>query len=454
MKSAARVLLVDDELNLLSAYAERLQMEGMEVATARSASEAISKGKKQFFDVAVLDIRLPDMDGIELLCLFKEILPACEVIMLTGHGSIDSAVRAMKLGACDYLTKPCSLSDLSSLVSKAIEKKFLKEKNVLLKEHLHLVGGHDKLIGESKAINEIRRLISLVANTDVPVLILGETGTGKEIVARSIHELSPRSANSFVAINSSTLQDSILESELFGYKKGAFTGAQQDKVGLLEIANNGSFFIDEMGDMSASIQAKLLRFLETGAFRKVGDTREITVDIRFICATNVNLECAVREKKFRQDLYYRLNVFVITVPPLRERRGDVALIANYFLKKLQRGTQGKRFSRDALKALSAYWWPGNVRELKNVVERALILSQSREEIEVSDLPSNLTDAILTAEEEEEVEKEGIYNLDKTNLRHIESVLNLVSQNKSKAARLLGVSRRKLYYDIKKIRNER
>ncbi len=446
-----RVLIVDDEPKLVEAFAKKLSREGMEVFTAFTAEQAISLMKKESFDVGVLDIRLPDMDGVELLRKLKEMQPTFEVIMLTGYATVDSAIRSMKLGAYDYLTKPCKLSDLHNAILKAYEKKALTEKNILLEEHLHRVEVRDEFIGRSKAIREVKRLITLVAPSDVPVLILGETGTGKELVARAIHDLSRRAANPFVAINSSTLQENILESELFGYKKGAFTGAQSDKIGLLEIANKGTFFIDEVGDMSPNIQAKLLRVLETGTFRKLGDTREIRVDVRFICATNKNLEREVREGRFRKDLFFRLNTFIIALPPLRERKDDIPLLAEYFLKKFSKGGN-KKMSRQAMELLLAYQWPGNVRELANVLERAVLLSSSREEITVSDLPPNILNKSYEDGSDQKLSNPtDSLRIEEMERRHIEKVLKLVGGNKSKAARLLGISRRKLYRKIARLR---
>ena len=385
-----RILIVDDERQLAEAFKKKLSREGMEVFTASSGGEAISIMKKETLDVGLFDIRLPDMDGVELLGRLREMQPAAEVIMLTGYASVDTAIRSMKLGAYDYLTKPCKLSELHSVIVKAYEKKELRQKNIVLEEHLQRVELHDRFIGESKEIREVKKFISLVGASNVPVLVLGETGTGKELVARAIHAVSVRATHPFVAINASCLQESILESELFGYKKGAFTGANTDKVGLLEIAHKGAFFVDEIGDMSPAIQAKLLRVLETAMFRKLGDTREIRVDVRFIFATNKSLEEEVETNRFRKDLFYRLNTFIIVVPPLRNRRDDIPMLADYFLEKFARGGNRKSISRQALTLLTGYHWPGNVRELANVLERAVLISGRREEIMNDDLPPEHT----------------------------------------------------------------
>jgi DNA-binding NtrC family response regulator len=440
-----RVLVVDDEEQLAEAFRKKLSKEGYAVDTASTGSEAISLVKQRPFDVCVLDIRLPDTDGVKLLETLKEMEPTLEIIMLTGHASIDTAIQSMKRGAYDYLSKPCKLSELSSVILKAYEKKSLKERNIVLQEQLQRVETHDTFIGESKQMKDIQRLISLVAPSDVPVLILGETGTGKELVARAIHAMSPRSANQFVAVNSSTLQESILESELFGYKKGAFTGAHNDKIGLLELANRGTFFVDEVGDMGINIQAKFLRTLETGVFRRLGDTRESKVDVRFIFATNKPLEDEVKEKKFRKDLFYRLNTFIIALPSLRERKDDILLLADYFLRKFARGGNKKALSDEAMKLLSDYWWPGNVRELANVIERAVLLSMARTIILCDDLPQTMMESRPDNAQNEKRHVQGeSLDLKKVEKEHIRRVLKLAEGNKSKAARLLGISRKKLY----------
>ena len=319
----------------------------MQVLIASRAKEALSVLKRESIDVAVLDIKLPDMDGVELLLKLKQLEPTIEVIMLTGYASVATAIRSMKLGAYDYLTKPCKMTELSNVISKAHEKKMLKVKTIVLEEHLHRMGVHDDFIGKSKEMEKVRNLITMVAGSNIPALILGETGTGKELAARAIHDLSPRAGNPFVVVNSSTLQETMLESELFGYKKGAFTGAETDKMGLIEIADHGTFFIDEVGEMGLSIQAKLLRVLETGVFRKLGDTKETKVDVRFIFATNRDLKEAAEENKFRKDLFFRISTFIITLPPLREKREDISLLVSYFLDKFSRGGKKKRFSQEA-----------------------------------------------------------------------------------------------------------
>jgi DNA-binding NtrC family response regulator len=442
-----RVLIVDDEYQLLEAFKKKLSKEGMQVFTASNGQEAAAVIKQETLDIGLFDIKLPDTDGVELLEKLREIQPTAEVIMLTGYASVDTAIRSMKLGAYDYLTKPVKLSELHTVILKAYEKKQLREKTIVLEEQLQRVEIHDKFIGESKEINVVKKAISLVGNSNVPVLVLGETGTGKELVARAIHARSSRAAYPFVIINAGNLQESILESELFGYKRGAFTGAQTDKVGLLQIANTGTFFVDEVADMGTPIQSKLLRVLETGSFRKLGDTKEITVDVRFIFATNKVIEEEMKANRFRKDLFYRLNTFVIQVPPLRDRKDDIPVLVRYFLEKHARKGSRKAMSKEAMNLLVMYHWPGNVRELANVIERAILISAERSEIMPDDLPQTIVLPSLTAHERKRALSEDNLRLDSMEKEHIERVLEFAGGNKSKAARLLGISRKKLYQKI-------
>lgn len=444
------VLIVDDESQLVEAFKMQLPKEGIKVSAAFRARDALTMVKHENFDVAVLDIKLPDMDGVDLLLKLRQMEPSLEVIMLTGFASVDTAIRSMKLGAYDYLTKPCKISELASIIVKAFEKKTLRETNIVLNEHILRMGVHDNFVGESKAMKKVKELISIVAPSNTPVLIQGETGTGKELAARAIHGQSPRARKPFVAINSSALQETILESELFGYKKGAFTGAQSDKLGLLEIANNGTFFVDEVGDMGISIQAKLLRVLETGTFMKLGDTKETKVDIRFIFATNKDLKSEMDEKKFRKDLFFRINTFLITLPPLREKKEDIGPLADYFLDKFNGGVKKKRFSPEVIGLLRAYEWPGNVRELENIIERSVLLSGKRQEILTEDFPEDMVGSLGPEKIIGLLPQDGkTVNLARLEDEHIQSVLDSVGGNKSEAARLLGISRKKLYSKIRK-----
>lgn len=442
-----RILIADDESQLVEAFKKKLSREGMEVLTALNGHEAISLMKNESLDIGLFDIKLPDVDGIELLRAFKEIQPTSEVIMLTGYASVDTAIRSMKLGAYDYLTKPCKLSELINVILKAYEKKQLKEKSIILQEQVHRLDFHDRFIGESRGIKEVKKFISIVSASNAPILVIGETGTGKELVARAIHDLSARSTHPFIVINASNLQENILESELFGYRKGAFTGAQSDKMGLIQLADKGTFFVDEVADMSPAIQAKLLRVIETGVFRRLGDTKEIKVDVRFVFATNKSIEEEVRTNRFRKDLFYRLNTFIITLPSLRARKDDIPLLTEYFIEKHSKSGRKKRLSDDAMNALLDYNWAGNVRELSNVIERAVIISGDRDVITIDDLPGNIVymPQILPDTDTKTLqEQEDALRLDSLERGHIEKVLKFTGGNKSKAARILGISRRKLY----------
>jgi len=443
-----RILIADDEHSLVEVYKKKLSREGMQVFTATTGKEAISIMKSQNLDVALLDIKLPDIDGIELLNTLKRLQPTSEAIMLTGFGSVETAVKSMKLGAYDYLTKPCKLSELLTVIVKAHEKKKLQERNIILEEQLTRLKFHDTLVGESKAMREIKEAISLISKSDAPALILGETGVGKELVARAIHDLSHRSKNLFIIVNASCFQENILESELFGYKRGAFTGANADKLGLIQIADSGTFFIDEIADMGLPIQAKILRVLETGTFRRLGDTKEIKVDVRFIFATNKNIEEEILSGRFRRDLFYRLNTFIINVPPLRERKEDIPLLVEYFLRTRVRKNERKTVSERALEALLSYEWPGNVRELFNVLERAVLVSGNREEIDLDDLPLSLLASRNNKSEMVDLSCGKGLNLKELQKRHVERVLELTKGNKTKASRILGISRKKLYRLIK------
>jgi DNA-binding NtrC family response regulator len=446
MSEMISILIVDDESDLMFAFKKQLEREGMVVFPALCGREALATVKKENLDVAVLDMRLPDLDGVELLLRIKQLEPDIEIIMLTGFGSLETAIRAMKLGAYDYLTKPCKITDLQKVILKAYEKKTLREKTSVLEENLHRIIAHDDFIGESKQMRKVRELISLVAASNMSVHIQGETGTGKELTARAIHDQSQRAGNPFVAINSSALQETILESELFGYKKGAFTGAEQNKLGVLELANGGTLFADEVGDMGAIIQAKLLRVLETGTFMKLGDTKETKVDVRFVFATNKNLRKEVEEGRFRKDLFYRINAFTIQLSPLRERAEDIPALANYFLQKFNRGQGNKVLSQEAMALLISYDWPGNVRELANVMERAVLLSAHRDEIITGDFPEGMLGVELevVAEHESRKSRGAIVELDQLVEEYLEKVLESVGGNKTKAARLLGITRKTLY----------
>ena len=439
-----RVLIVDDEARLVRAVKEHLTEEKMEVMTASSGGEAFSLLRREAVDVVILDVGLPDMNGLDLLAGLKKMEPSPEVVIYTGSPSVADAIRSMKLGACDYLIKPSRLTDLSKAIAKA-SAAMARRPAPVTEERFAGIEERNDFIGAGDEMAKVKRLISLVAPSRAPVVILGETGTGKELAAMAIHDQSPRAGHPFVTINSSALQESILESDLFGHRRGAFTGAEHDKPGLLETADGGTFFIDEVGDMSPAIQAKLLRALETGTFRKLGDTRETRVDVRFIFATNKDLKEEIREGRFRSDLYFRIGTLTISLPPLRERREDIPLLVGYFLSRFSSKGGVKHLSREALEALMGYHWPGNVRELVNVIKRSLLMSGSREDIIIDDLGDAVVNRFSPRNDPGgHTLGRRVLNLAKMEERHIRQVLSSVKGNKTKAARILGISRTSLY----------
>lgn len=389
MKQKISILLVDDDEHFREILGEELISMGFKVKTLGSSEEAIDIVNNENIDIVILDIKMPGMDGIEALKIIKEISPSIEVIMLTGHGTIDDAISSMKLGAYDYLLKPCKLDELEVVVKRAYEKKVLAYQNSLFKQELTRRDGFHDIKGESQEIKGVIELIRKVADTDATVLIQGESGVGKELVARAIHICSLRRNKPFVVIDCGALTENLLENELLGHEKGAYTGAGSFKYGLFEVADSGTLFMDEIGEISPLIQFKLLRVLETKTFRRVGGIKDIQVDIRLIAATNRDLQKLVIEGKFREDLFYRLNVFSITIPPLRDRREDIPILARHFVEHSRiTGGEKKEISEEAVELLVNYSWPGNVRELSNVIERAIILSEDKY-ILPEYLPSNL-----------------------------------------------------------------
>src|SRR5437588_5538570 len=370
-----RLLIVDDDEDLRQTLAERFGRLGMAVTTAGSGEEALTKVGPARHDVALLDLHLPGMSGIDLLGRLKEQQPELEALMLTAHGDVETAVQAMKRGAYDYLTKPFRLPDLEVHVRKAHEKVQLVRREQQWVQQVRYESPRHRLVGSSPALRKVVALIEKVAGTEATVLVRGEGGTGKELVARALHANSPRQDRPLVTINCAALQEALLESELFGHDKGAFTGAVQAKAGLVEVAEGGTLFIDEIGEMAVGLQAKLLRVLEDGHFRRVGSTAEQRADVRVVAATNRRLEDEIKAGRFREDLYYRLNVIAITLPPLRERRPDIPELVEHFLTTRQVGPVRYRIDPDASDALVRYDWPGNVRELANVLERAQILAE-------------------------------------------------------------------------------
>jgi DNA-binding NtrC family response regulator len=429
MTDKPRVLVVDDDESFRALVADRLTRTGHGVVPAAAGEEALSK--LDGIDVALIDLVMPGMDGLALLRRIRGARPDISVIMLTGHGTIENAVEAMKAGAFDYLQKPCSLAEVEVKIERATERRRLERENEQLKAALQRESHYQGIVGKSRAMAEVVDLIGKVKESASPVLIEGESGTGKELVARALHFDSARRDLPFVAVNCATLQENLLESELFGHKAGAYTGALQDKRGLLEIADRGTLFVDEIAETHPGVQAKLLRVLETGEFRAVGDVKEKRVSVRLVAATNKSLRGEVAKGRFREDLFYRLNVVTIRIPPLRERGDDVALLARHYLLR-----RGRTISDPAVATLMAYDWPGNVRELFNILERAVLFDPSGR-IETISIPA--------APAGTPAPKDG--TLEEVNIAHMRKVLDSVDWNISKAAEILGTSRRNLHRKI-------
>jgi DNA-binding NtrC family response regulator len=439
------LLLVEDEDDFRETTARWMTRKGHDVAEAANAQEALALFDRRHFDVAVVDMNMPGISGIELLQRIKSDDIDTEVIILTGQGTIDSAVQAMKMGACDYLTKPFPLGDLEQRCRMAWERGRISKENRQLKAVIKRQQPTMKMVGESAPMKDVFRLIERVAPTDKAVLIQGESGTGKELVARAIQQNSLRADKPFVTVNCAALPENLVESELFGHQKGSFTGATTDKPGLFEVADGGTLFIDELGEMPLALQPKLLRVLEDGSLRRVGSHKERKVSVRLIAATNRDLADDVNAGLFREDLYYRINVMSLMLPPLRERGNDINLLIDNLLPK------GWTIEDDARAALVAYQWPGNVRQLINTLDRATILADN-ETVTTDDLPASIVDGPIDATPPRI--SHDTSRLDEIEKAHIVEILERESGNKARAARILGIHRRKLYrllerYDLHK-----
>ena len=434
------LLVVDDDLEFRETLVTRFARRGFAVQSAGNGEEALGLAQRRNFDVAVFDMMMPGMSGLELLKRFKESHPECEVILLTGQGSIETAVEAMKLGAYDYLQKPFPLKDLESAAEKAFERRLLRKENSQLKAIIQRTQPAHDMIGRSPAMQEVFRLIERAGPSEKAILIQGESGTGKELVARALHRHSSRADKPMVVINCAALPETLLESELFGHERGSFTGAISAKPGLFEVADEGTLFIDEIGELPGSLQAKLLRVLEDGSLRRIGSVQERRVSVRLLAATNRNLAKEVEASRFREDLYYRINVMSLELPPLRERQGDIPLLVAHFL-----GTAWE-IEPAALDSMQQYHWPGNVRQLINALERGKILCDS-ETIRVQDLPREVVVSTTTPRTSSPIEM--IDDLGAIQRSKVVEVLRRESGNKSKAARALGVDRRKLYRLLEK-----
>jgi two-component system, NtrC family, response regulator AtoC len=446
MKKSIRVLVADDENNLRDLIVRELTRRGLETEGVGDGEAALARLREDPYDVVVLDMKMPKKEGIEVLRELQDIPEHPQVIVMTGFQEVATAVEAMKLGAYDYLTKPTKIEELEVLVRKAAEKGQLLRDNVALRAHAPGAGPFGGIITRSPRMHEVLRMVERVAPTESSVLVLGESGTGKELVARAIHERSVRAERPFVPIHCGALPREVLESELFGHEKGAFTGAVNAKPGLIELADGGTLLLDEIGDMEPDSQVKLLRVLETGAFFRVGGTRPRRVDIRLVAATNRDLATAMKNGQFREDLFYRINTITVLLPPLRERPEDVGLLAQHFLET--NATYGlKRLSASALAALEAYRWPGNVRELLHVIERGVILCKG-DEITPADLPPEIgRGAGAAGAPAAGAAAPGAPTLEAMERQHIVTTLRQVGGHRGKAASLLGIDPKTLYRKI-------
>jgi len=441
-----RVIICDDEVEILRYLSKILSAKGLDLEVFSSGTALMacleSRGADDC-DLLLLDVKMPDLDGIEILQRIKGMKLEVPVVIMTAYASINSAIEAMKLGAYDYVTKPFPKEKIFGILEKVLERKELLKENSALKDELGLPSV-SPLIFASPSFSEVHDMALLVAQSDSNVVILGESGTGKELVASLIHQNSQRASERFLTINCAALSDTLLESQLFGHVRGAFTGAINHQKGLLDAANNGTLFLDEVGDMSPAIQAKLLRVLQEGDFIPVGDTKSKTVNIRFLAATNKDLEEEVRQKRFREDLYFRLNVISLYLPPLRERLEDIELLARHFLRKyaarMKRDITG--FTPEALQLLTSYNWPGNVRELENAIERAAILTRGSE-IRPETLPVWRSNGVPPVPDQPARPAERLVSLETVEREHILHVLKAAGNNKSRAARILDIARRTL-----------
>lgn len=441
----SKILVVDDEVQIRTLLSRMLELEGYEVCQAGDCRTALKQLEFQSPDVVLCDVFLPDGNGVDLVSSVKKTAPNVEIILLTAHGNIPDGVQAIKNGAFDYITKGDDNNKIIPLVSRAVEKARMNVRLEKLEKKVGHTYSFDSVLGDSKALKDAVSLARKVSGTDVPVLLTGETGTGKEVFAQAIHYNSKRAKQNFVAVNCSSFSKELLESEMFGHKAGSFTGALKDKKGLFEEADNGTIFLDEIGEMAFELQAKLLRILETGEYIKIGDTKPTRVNVRVVAATNRNLPEEITAGRFREDLFYRLSVFQIHLPPLREREGDVRILAKAFVKdfSVRLARPVTEITPAFLEALEQQPWKGNIRELRNVIERSLIVCES-ERLDVADLPLDIQN---THYEQSDETTPGSFELSAMERRHIARVLEYTKGNKTEAARLLKIGLTTLYRKI-------
>lgn len=441
----SKILIIDDEVQIRTLLTRMMELEGYDVCQAGDCRAALKQLELQNPDVALCDVFLPDGNGVDLVQAIKKTAPNVEVILLTAHGNIPDGVQAIKNGAFDYITKGDDNNKIIPLISRAVEKARMNVRLEKLEKKVGQTYSFDSILGESKVLKDAVSLAQKVSGTDVPVLLTGETGTGKEVFAQAIHYSSKRARQNFVAVNCSSFSKELLESEMFGHKAGSFTGALKDKKGLFEEANNGTIFLDEIGEMAFELQAKLLRILETGEYIKIGDTKPTRVNVRIIAATNRNLSQEIVAGRFREDLFYRLSVFQIHLPPLRERAGDIRLLAKAFIKSFaeQLARPVVEIAPAFLEALDSQPWKGNIRELRNVIERSMIVCESGY-LDIADLPFDIQNAHY---EHSNDSSPGSFELSAMERRHIARVLEYTKGNKTEAARLLKIGLTTLYRKI-------
>ncbi|HOX36967.1 MAG TPA: sigma-54 dependent transcriptional regulator [Candidatus Brocadiia bacterium] len=448
MTEKGNILIVEDDPDSAVAMAEALERDGHSCATTPSGREAIEKASGGEYEVVITDLRLPDIDGMQVLQQIRDASPETELIMVTAYGRHNTAVEAMQRGASAYISKPVNTDELRVIVNRSTDLIGTRRENQALRRQLNVRFGLENIIGNSAGMVRIFELIHQIAPTDATVLIQGESGTGKELIARAIHANSRRGSQRFVVLNCAALTESLLESELFGHEKGAFTGATVQRVGLFEHADHGTIFLDEIGDMPLSSQVKLLRVLETGEIVRVGSNEPIRVDVRVLAATHRNLSEFVEDKKFREDLFYRLNVVSLRLPPLRERREDISLLAASFMEMFA-SEHGKRItgiSPDAMNALFSHDWPGNVRQLKNCVEHMVVVSRD-DVLDTDDLPDYVVGR--SAPVEGASPENAPMTLEDLEREHVRRVLQMVGGNREKAAQILGIGERTLYRKIER-----
>jgi DNA-binding NtrC family response regulator len=445
---SGKILVVDDEQSMCDFMEIMLKKESYAVDTTVSAHEALQLAASAGYDLIIVDLMMPEMSGLDFLRRVKKARPEQELLVMTAFASIDTAIEAMKEGALDYISKPFKVDEIKLVIEKSVKGKKLKEENRNLKEQLYKDFSFDHFIGQSEGVTKLKQMARRVSQTDSTVLIRGESGAGKDLIAKAIHFASDRTSGPFVTINCAALPESLLESELFGYKKGAFTGAIKDKEGLFKVADGGTFFLDEIGNTSHTIQMKLLRVLEDKTITPVGDTRPIEVDVRLMAATNADLEEDVKAGRFRSDLFYRLNVIPIIIPPLRDRAEDIPLLANHFISKYcqRNDSELKILTPEALEALQKYFWPGNVRELENCIERAVLLSRN-DKIDVDDFPTKIREGRkIKVVSEEAPETPTLESIEKA---YIYYIMDQTKGKKSKAAKLLGIDNSTLYRKLQR-----